>query len=95
MPLPELFLQELKLRNDLAEIASSYVHLKRSGKNLVGLCPFHNEKSPSFHIYTENNTLLFWLRCGRGCYYLCPPDRKFGLLGGGTFSCRPCRAHDA
>ncbi len=65
MPLPELFLQELKLRNDLAEIASSYVHLKRSGKNLVGLCPFHNEKSPSFHIYTENNT-FYCFGCGAG-----------------------------
>lgn len=65
MPLPELFLQELKLRNDLAEIASSYVNLKRSGKNLTGLCPFHNEKTPSFHVYTENNT-FYCFGCGAG-----------------------------
>lgn len=53
MPLPDSFLQELKARSDLAEIAASYVTLKRSGRNLVGLCPFHSEKTPSFNIYPE------------------------------------------
>lgn len=53
MPLPDSFLQELKARSDLAEIAASYVDLKRSGRNLVGLCPFHSEKTPSFYIYPE------------------------------------------
>ena len=53
MPLPDTFLQELKARSDLAEIAASYVNLKRSGRNLVGLCPFHSEKTPSFNIYPE------------------------------------------
>lgn len=53
MPLPDSFLQELKARSDLAEIAASYVDLKRSGRNLVGLCPFHSEKTPSFNIYPE------------------------------------------
>ena len=65
MPLPELFLQELKARSDLAEIASNYVSLKRSGRNLVGLCPFHSEKSPSFNIYPENGS-FYCFGCGAG-----------------------------
>ena len=47
MPFPDSFLQELKLRSDITEIASSYVNLKRHGRNMVGLCPFHGEKTPS------------------------------------------------
>ena len=65
MPLPEQFLQELKARSDLAEIASNYVTLKRSGRNLVGLCPFHSEKSPSFNIYPENGS-FYCFGCGVG-----------------------------
>lgn len=56
MALPDYFLQELKMRSDLADIAASYVNLKRKGKNMVGLCPFHNEKTPSFNIYTDNGS---------------------------------------
>lgn len=65
MALPELFLQELKARNDMAEVAGAYVNLKRSGRNFVGLCPFHNEKTPSFHVYTENHT-FYCFGCGAG-----------------------------
>ena len=65
MPLPEPFLQELKARSDITEIASSYVNLKRAGRNLVGLCPFHNEKTPSFHIYPENGS-FYCFGCGAG-----------------------------
>ncbi len=51
MPMiPPEFIRELEDRSRLEEIAPSYVNLKRRGKNLVGLCPFHNEKSPSFNI---------------------------------------------
>ena len=65
MPLPDSFLQELKARSDLVEIASSYVNLKRSGKNMVGLCPFHSEKSPSFNIYPDNGS-FYCFGCGVG-----------------------------
>lgn len=65
MPLPEAFLQELKARSDLAEIAANYVSLKRSGRNLVGLCPFHSEKSPSFNVYPENGS-FYCFGCGAG-----------------------------
>ena len=56
MALPDQFLQELKIRSDMAEVASSYVNLKKRGRNYVGICPFHSEKTPSFHIYTDSNS---------------------------------------
>lgn len=65
MPFPDSFLQELKLRSDITEIASSYVNLKRHGRNMVGLCPFHGEKTPSFTIYTENGS-FYCFGCGAG-----------------------------
>ena len=52
MALPDQFLQELKIRSDMAEVASSYVNLKKRGRNYVGLCPFHSEKTPSLYIPT-------------------------------------------
>ena len=65
MPLPESFMQDLKSRCDITDIVSSYVNLKRRGKNMVGLCPFHNEKSPSFNVYPENNS-FYCFGCGAG-----------------------------
>lgn len=65
MPFPDSFLQELKLRSDITEIASSYVNLKRHGRNMVGLCPFHGEKTPSFTIYTESGS-FYCFGCGAG-----------------------------
>lgn len=65
MLFPDSFLQELKLRSDITEIASLYVNLKRHGRNMVGLCPFHGEKTPSFNIYTENGS-FYCFGCGAG-----------------------------
>ena len=65
MPLPEAFLQELKMRSDITDVVSSYVSLRRSGRNLVGLCPFHNEKTPSFNVYPENGS-FYCFGCGVG-----------------------------
>ena len=65
MAFPESFLQELKMRNDITEIVSSYVTLKRHGRNMVGLCPFHGEKTPSFNVYTENGS-FYCFGCGAG-----------------------------
>lgn len=53
------------MRNDITEIVSSYVSLKRRGRNMVGLCPFHGEKTPSFNIYTENGS-FYCFGCGVG-----------------------------
>ena len=65
MPLPDEFLQELKLRTDIADVISSYVNLKRVGRNLVGLCPFHSEKTPSFSVSPENG-FFHCFGCGVG-----------------------------
>lgn len=65
MPLPELFLQELKARSDIVDVVSSYVNLRRRGRNMVGLCPFHNEKTPSFNLYPENGS-FYCFGCGAG-----------------------------
>ena len=53
MALPDSFIQELLSRNDIETVVSPYVRLKRRGRNLVGLCPFHGEKSPSFTLYPD------------------------------------------
>jgi len=65
MALPEAFLQELIMRSDISSIAQDYINLKRAGRNMVGLCPFHSEKTPSFNIYTENNS-FYCFGCGVG-----------------------------
>ncbi len=65
MPLPESFIQELKARSDIADVASSYVKLKHSGRSMVGLCPFHSEKTPSFHIFPDNGS-FYCFGCGVG-----------------------------
>ena len=54
--IPEDIINEIKYRNDIETAVSQYVNLKRRGKNLVGLCPFHSEKTPSFTVYPENGS---------------------------------------
>ena len=48
MQISQGFVEELKYRNRIDDVISSYVNLKRAGSNKVGLCPFHSEKTPSF-----------------------------------------------
>ncbi len=59
------FLTELRMRTDIEQLISAYVPLKRRGKNLVGLCPFHNEKTPSFTVYPETQS-YYCFGCGAG-----------------------------
>lgn len=65
MALPESFLQEIILRNPLEEIVGQYASLKRAGSNLVCCCPFHNEKTPSFTLYS-NPSHFYCYGCGVG-----------------------------
>ena len=65
MALPEGFLEDLKFRNPIEDVISSYVTLKRAGSNLVGLCPFHNEKSPSFTVFPATRG-FYCFGCGAG-----------------------------
>ena len=63
--IPERFIEELKYRSDIEQVISSYVPLKRTGRNLKGLCPFHSEKTPSFTVYPENQS-FYCFGCGAG-----------------------------
>ncbi len=59
------FLEELKQKNDIESLVSSYVTLKKRGNTLVGLCPFHNEKTGSFTVWPEKNS-FYCFGCGTG-----------------------------
>lgn len=65
MAISESFLRELHDRVNIEEIVSRYVTLKRRGKTLVGLCPFHNERTPSFTVYPDSNS-FYCFGCGAG-----------------------------
>ncbi len=65
MPLPEGFIEEIKYRNPIEDVISSYVTLKRAGSNHVGLCPFHNERSPSFTVFSATRG-FYCFGCGAG-----------------------------
>ncbi len=65
MPLNESFLQELKYKTDIEDVISPYVTLKRRGSTSVGLCPFHNEKTPSFTVYHDTQS-FYCFGCGVG-----------------------------
>ena len=58
-------IEEIKIRNDISEIISGYIQLKSSGSNYKGLCPFHNEKTPSFHVNTAKQ-IYKCFGCGEG-----------------------------
>ena len=59
------FIEEVKYRNPIESVVSSYVNLKRSGSNMTGLCPFHNEKTPSFFVFNNTET-YHCFGCGAG-----------------------------
>ena len=65
MAIPQEYIAELIARNDVVEIISRNVQLKRRGRTYLGLCPFHNEKTPSFIVYPETQS-FYCFGCGAG-----------------------------
>lgn len=58
-------IEEIRSRNDIIDVISGYVKLKRQGATYFGLCPFHNEKSPSFSV-TPGKQMYYCFGCGEG-----------------------------
>lgn len=58
-------IEEIKSRNDIVDVVSSYISLKRAGSNMQGLCPFHSEKTPSFVVFTATQG-YYCFGCGAG-----------------------------
>ena len=65
MSFPPSFLDELAARNPIEEVVGQYVHLKRSGSNLFGLCPFHGEKTASFSVSPDKG-IYYCFGCHKG-----------------------------
>lgn len=65
MAISDAYLEELRSKNDVETVISSYVTLRRRGRILTGLCPFHNEKTPSFTVYPETQS-YYCFGCGAG-----------------------------
>lgn len=63
--IPPAVIEEIKFRNDIESVVSSYVNLKPAGSNLIGLCPFHSEKTPSFTVF-KNTQTCYCFGCGSG-----------------------------
>jgi len=65
MVYPVELIEEVRLRNDIVEVVSSYVKLERKGRRYFGLCPFHSEKTPSFSVEPVKQ-LFYCFGCNKG-----------------------------
>ena len=63
MAIPQHYIEEVCRRTDITELVRGYVELKRAGRMEKGLCPFHNEKTPSFYVYPETDS-FYCFGCG-------------------------------
>ncbi|KAL3950853.1 DNA primase [Lentilactobacillus hilgardii] len=65
MKIPEDVIEQVRSQVNIVDVVSQYVQLKQSGKNLFGLCPFHEERTPSFSV-SEDKQIFHCFSCGRG-----------------------------
>ena len=65
MRYPEEVIEEVRARNDILDVISGYVSLKRKGASYFGLCPFHNEKTGSFSV-SRSKQIYYCFGCGAG-----------------------------
>lgn len=65
MKIPEGTIEDIRRATDIVDVVSSYVQLKKRGKNYVGLCPFHSEKTPSFTVSADKQ-MFHCFGCGKG-----------------------------
>ncbi len=63
--IPREIIEEVRDRSDIEQVIGTYVTLKRAGSNVKGLCPFHNEKTPSFTVYPDSQS-FYCFGCGAG-----------------------------
>ena len=63
--IPDSFIERLRDESDVESVISSYLTLKRRGRTLVGLCPFHSEKTPSFTVYPDSQS-FYCFGCQKG-----------------------------
>lgn len=62
---PDELIEEIRSRNDIVDVISGYVKLQKKGGSHFGLCPFHNEKSPSFSV-SQHKQMYYCFGCGAG-----------------------------
>ncbi len=62
---PEDLIEEIRMKNDIVDVISGYVRLQKKGSSYFGLCPFHNEKSPSFSV-SRDKQMYYCFGCGAG-----------------------------
>ncbi len=62
---PEEIVEEVRMKSDIVDVISGYVKLQKKGSRYFGLCPFHNEKSPSFSV-SPDNQMYYCFGCGAG-----------------------------
>ena len=65
MRIPDLKIDEVRSASDIVDVISAYVRLKKRGKNFIGLCPFHQEKTPSFNVNVQKQ-IWHCFGCGKG-----------------------------